>query len=288
MLQDSGLDLPGADLVITGDLPLRAGLSSSASLEMAVGVAMCELAGTRIDPLELARLGRRAENEILGVQSGLMDQLAVACGRQGHALLIDCRTAAVEPVAVPDRARFLVLDTGVRRRLSDSAYNRRRAECALALRKLQTVHPEVLALRDATIEMLIPNGNLLDEVELRRVSHVVTEDDRVLRAAETLGRGDLEEFGRLMTASHVSLRDDFEVSSPELDVMVEAALSHPRVLGARLTGAGFGGCAVALVDSAQAEHASESIAEAYCRRTGRAATIYVCEPSEGASVIGLK
>ena len=287
ILVKSGYDLPGADLAITGDLPLSAGLSSSASLEMAVGVALCELAGITIDPKEMAHLGRRVENEVLGVQTGLMDQLAVVCGRQDHALLIDCRTAGIKPVRIPPTAEILILDTGVPRRLSGSAYNLRQAECLSALVKLQALAPNLRSLRDVTVEVLAQQGNHLDDNELRRARHVIMEDVRVLAAAQALHNDDLAEFGRLMIESHASLRDDFEVSSTELDAMVESAVSQPEVFGARLTGAGFGGCVVALVTSQSSDGLSQLIIERYERATGRRGKAYVCKASDGAHVVSM-
>lgn len=282
MLLEAGCELMGADLVIGGDLPLRAGLSSSASLEMGVAVTLAALAGCTVDPNVLARLGQQAENEIVGVRSGIMDQLAAACGEQDHALLIDCRTLKVEPVPIPPDVRILVLESGVSRTLAGSAYNQRRAECESALHKLQTARPDLQALRDVTPELLEVEARRLSPVEVRRVRHVVTENERVLESSAALRRGDVIAFGQFMVASHASLRDDYQVSSPELDELVTIALASPGVFGARLTGAGFGGCAVALVESRQAERAAQAIPEHYRRATGRAGDAYICYASDGA------
>jgi len=287
MLVDFGCEVPGAEVLIDGDLPLGAGLSSSASLELAVGAALADLAGDRIDPKKMAQLGRRAENEIVGVQTGLMDQLAVALGRKGHALLIDCRSLDAATVPVPGEARILILDTGARRSVGDSDYNRRREECHAALSELRKARPELVSLRDVTPELLEKDGWRLGQTELRRARHVVTENARVRRAADALYGDDLAVLGELMNSSHASLRDDFEVSSPALDAMVEAALSWPGVYGARLTGAGFGGCVVALVAAQFAPAALIQIPEVYKSRTGSAGRAYLCAPGDGASVTRL-
>jgi galactokinase len=206
--------LSGADLFIDGDLPLSSGLSSSASLELGVAVTLLTLARGEMERTALARLGKRVENEIVGLQSGIMDQLAVACGVAGHALLIDCRSFDVEPVPIPSEVRILVLDSAVSRTLAGSAYNQRRAECESALRKLQAAQPDLRALRDVTSDLLADEGKRLSVVELRRARHVVTENKRVLDSVAALREGHVTQLGRLMVASHESLRDDYEVSGP--------------------------------------------------------------------------
>jgi|GEM_PF-67334 len=282
LLQGAGCILPGADLLIDGDLPLSGGLSSSASLELGVGLALAALAGFSITPRDLALLAQRAEHDFAGVLCGIMDQFAVALGQAGHALLIDCRSQDVELVPLCKTLRILVLDSAVPRTLAGSAYNRRRAECAEAVRQLQAVHPEVQALRDADLAMLAAAG--LEGVVLRRARHVVTENARVLECAAALRRGDLAALEPLLAASHASLRDDYEVSGPELDALVEIASGTPGVYGARLTGAGFGGCCVALADAARAEDAAAAIVQRYRQGTGRAGQAYVCAPAQGAHV----
>jgi galactokinase len=284
VLRTAGCDIPGANLLIDSDLPIRAGLSSSASLELGVAVALMTLSECAIDRTVLARLGQRVENEIVGVQSGIMDQLAVAGGVAGHALLIDCRTLEVEPVPIPADVRVLVLDTAVPRTLAGSAYNQRRVECESALRALRVVEPDLRALRDVTTDLLAAEQGRLDGVELRRARHVVTENQRVLDSAAALKHGDVSRFGRLMADSHTSLRDDYEVSGPELDTLVNIALETPGVLGARLTGAGFGGCAVALAAGQEARQAAAAIAERYRQATGRMGSASICTPSEGTHI----
>ena len=284
VLRDAGRALPGVDLVIDGDLPLGGGLSSSASLELGVLVALTALTGEQLGAADLARLGQRVENEIVGVRTGIMDQLAVAAGAKGSALLIDCRSLEFEPVPLPADVRVLVLDSAVPRTLAGSAYNERRAQCESGLAKLQAFRPGLGALRDVTEADLAEHGHALTDVEFRRARHIVTEDARVLAAADALRGGDAARFGELMTASHASMRDDYEISGPELDALVEIALGTPGVLGARLTGAGFGGCAVALTTAEAAGDAAAAIAGRYRETTGRPGSAWVCAPSEGTHV----
>lgn len=281
LVQEAGHEFAGADLLIDGDLPIGAGLSSSASLELGVAVTLLALAGHEMDQLALARLGQRVENEIVGLRSGLMDQLAIACGRAGHALLLDCRTTVTEPVPIPAGVRILVLDSAVPRALAGSAYNQRRAQCDSAVRALQAADPTLRALRDVTSELLTAAQYRLTDVQRRRARHVVSENQRVLDSAEALRRDDPEELGRLMLESHASLRDDYEVSGTELDALVGIAAQTRGVLGARLTGAGFGGCAVALATAEHAAEAAAAIAGEYRRVIGRKAIASVCTPSDG-------
>ena len=281
LLADAGIELVGADLVIDGDLPLGAGLSSSASLGLGVAVALLEVAGARVDPTVLARLGQRVENEVIGVGSGIMDQLAVARGRAGHVLLIDCRSFEVARVPLPPDLRLLVLDSAVPRRLTDSGYDDRRADCERALVAIRRIDPDVHSLRDATLDHLAAAGPSIDPVAARRARHVVTENQRVLDAVGAMRRAAGEELGALLDQSHASLRDDYEVSCAELDTLVELARATDGVLGARLTGAGFGGCAVALVAEPMAAGAAVSIIEGYAQATGRGGTAHVCRPSDG-------
>jgi galactokinase len=285
LLRQSGRDIPSADVLIDGDLPIGGGLSSSASLELGVSVALLSLAGAEVDRVALARLCQRVENEVVGVQSGIMDQLAVACGVQDHALMIDCRATTVEPVAIPGSVRILVLDSGIPRTLAGSAFNERRAESAAALEVLRNDGPDLMAIRDVTPELLARHQDRLDDVGLRRIRHVVTENERVRQSATALRDGDMETFGRLMAESHASLRDDYEVSVPDLDTLVATALHTPGVYGARLTGAGFGGCAVALVDADRAESAAADIGQRYGDLTGRTCTALLCRASRGTHVL---
>ena len=279
-VRSSGVDLPGADLVIDGDLPLGSGLSSSASLEVGVLLAFFAAAGVDVAPVDVALLAQRVEHEVIGVRSGIMDQLVVAAARAGSALLIDCRSLEMSPVPMPGGVDVVVFDTGVPRTLAASAYNRRREECGAAAAALG-----VAALCDVSPEQLGAAAASLDPVVARRARHVVGENARVHDAATALRGGDLAGFGRLMAASHASLRDDYEVSCPELDTVVDLASETPGVIGARMTGAGFGGCAVALVTADQASAAAASVVERYRTATGRPGEAWVSPAAQGAHVV---
>lgn len=279
-LQEAGHRLTGWDGVLAGDVPLGAGLSSSAALEMATARALAAAGELPWEPAEMAKLGQRAENQWVGVNCGIMDQLISAAGRAGNALLIDCRSLQTEPVPLPQGTSVVVLDTSTRRGLVDSAYNERRRQCEQAARLLG-VH----ALRDATIERLERSAGKMDPAVLRRARHVIAENDRTLRAADAMRRGDAVELGRLMDESHRSLRDDYEVSSDALNAMVECASAHRSCFGARMTGAGFGGCAVALVRAETADDFARDVAVAYQRKTGHSPAVYVCQAADGAEVM---
>lgn len=276
----SGKRLRGWEGVMTGDVPIGAGLSSSAALELSVARVFCSVAAMTWEPEEMARQAQRAENEWVGVRCGLMDQMISAAGQEGRALLMDCRSGQHEPVPIPADISIVVLDTGTRRNLSDSAYNQRRRECEAAAATLG-----VESLRDVSLPAFQEAQDGLPEPLRRRARHVVTEMDRTLRAAEAMRRGDAVELGRLIDASHASLRDDFEVSSAELDAMVEAAGEQTGCLGARMTGAGFGGCAVAIVHSEHATEFLEGVPPRYERMTGRPGTAIRCAASGGATLL---
>ncbi|HEX6374040.1 MAG TPA: galactokinase [Longimicrobium sp.] len=279
VLQKRNRDLPGWEGVAAGDVPIGAGLSSSAALELAAARAFAAIGGMPWQAREMALAAQRAENEWVGVQCGIMDQMISASGEEGHALLIDCRSLETRSVPVPAETAVVILDTSTRRGLVDSAYNDRRAHCEMAAEVLQ-----VRALRDVDLAMFDARAHELEPLIRRRARHVITENERTLRAAAALERGDAEEMGRLMNASHASLRDDFEVSRRELDVMVELAQAHPACHGARMTGAGFGGCAVALVRRGSAGDFARAVAAAYAQQTGLTPRIYVCSATAGASV----
>lgn len=280
VLQVNGQTLRGWEGVLAGDVPVGAGLSSSAALELAVARAFAVVSDLPWDAATMARLGQRAENEWVGVRCGIMDQMISAAGRAGHALLIDCRSLATEAVPIPEGTTVVVLDTATRRGLVDSAYNERRGQCEKAARIFG-----VSALRDVSPARFETEAGRLDEVTRRRARHVVGENERTVQAAEALRRGDAVAVGRLMNASHASLRDDFAVSSRELDVMVECGRTHPACLGIRMTGAGFGGCAVALIHEERAEAFTSAVAASYRAATGIEPILYVCTPTDGASVI---
>ncbi len=241
-LQGAGYALRGWEGVLRGDVPRGAGLSSSAALELATARAFAAVSDLPWEPKEMARLCQRAENAWVGMQCGIMDQLVSAAGEADHALLIDCRSLETEAVPLPPATVAVVLDTGTRRGLVDSAYNERRAQCEAA-----AAYFGVSALRDVSVEQFQARAQALDDVTRRRARHVVTENARTLRAAAVMREGDADALGRLMNASHASLRDDFEVSSDELDAMVACAWRGVGCHGTRMTGAGFGGCVVTLV-----------------------------------------
>jgi galactokinase len=278
-LREAGYALSGWEGVVTGDVPIAAGLSSSAALEMATARTFAVASGFAWDPVTMAKLGQRAENEWVGVSCGIMDQLISAAGMAGHALLIDCRSLELEPVPLPPNTAVVVLDTATRRGLVDSAYNERRSQCEAAARFFG-----VPALRDVGVDQLKARARQLDPTTLRRARHVVTEDARTLAAAQAMRDGDASQLGRLMSASHVSLRDDFEVSSDELNAIVDCAWREAACYGARMTGAGMGGCAVALVRADVVYDFNEAVARCYAGRTDLQPSIYVCAASDGAAV----
>ncbi len=285
MIERDGYTLIGADMVIDGDVPTGAGLSSSASLENAVGVALAAIAGLEIPPVRMAQLGRKTENEFVGVQSGIMDQMISAMGQAHHALLIDCRTYTYDAIPMPTDVRIVVCDSKVSRELANSAYNERRAQCEEAVSKLQSVLPGIKALRDVTPEQLETNRSLLSPIVYQRARHVVTENARTVEGAERLRAGDATRFGELMNASHQSLRDDYAVSSPQLDLLVAAAQAVPGVYGSRLTGAGFGGCTVSLTTPEAVDDMTAAVSSAYEATYGVTPNIYVSQASDGARVV---
>ena len=263
---------------IATDVPIGAGLSSSAALEVAMGQVLLCLAGAEWSAAEIARLGQRVENEILGLPSGIMDQLVSASAVAGHALMIDCRSLQSEPFAVPPGSTVAIMDTNTRRPLVGSAYAERRESCERA-----AVALGVQALRDADLSDLDRLPGALATVRLR-ARHVITENRRTLEAAQAMARGDAVALGALMSDSHVSLRDDFEVSGPALDQMVAIAHTSPGCLGARMTGGGFAGCAVALVRTDRAEEFCTAVEQRYRSADGMGATVWMCEPADGGSV----
>jgi galactokinase len=274
-LRDEGVEVGGFDGVVASEVPIGAGLSSSAALEVAVARA---LAGSALEPARLAAVCQRAENVYLGTRSGVMDQLASAAGQAGHALLIDCRDLTVTPIPLPAGICLLVVDSGVRRAVAQSDYNERVAECQAAADALG-----VRSLREATSADL--DG--LSGVLLRRARHVVTENERVLAAAEALRGERLEELGALFSASHTSLAGDFEVSTPELDALVAVAAETNGVIAARLTGAGFGGCTVNLVRTEGADAVGREVVARYARETGIETRFWVSKPAQGAGPVPL-
>ena len=280
------LSLRGADLMISSDVPLGAGLSSSAALEVSTGFAMLSLSDVKIDPKELALAAQAAEHNYVGANVGIMDQFIAVMGKRGHALLIDCRS--LETTQIPIGASEVVVaicDTRVKHEIASSEYNTRRRECERGVEILREWLPQVRALRDVSVEDFERYENHLPEPVRRRCRHIVTENARTLLAAEALRDGHTEEMGRLMFLSHKSLRDDYEVSCAELDTMVEIASGVKGVLGARMTGGGFGGCTVNLVFRASLDEFQKEIESGYKRATKLDPFIYIAEASDGAKEI---
>jgi galactokinase len=285
MMARAGSQVSGIDCVIDGDVPLGSGLSSSAALEMATARALCAASELTWSPRDMARLGQRAEHEFVGVNCGLMDQMASALAESGCAMLLDCRSMTTEKVPIPEDARVVVMDTGVRRSLAGSEYNDRRASCEAAVEVAKRLNPEVKALRDVDTALLESARSGLDELTYRRAKHVVEENARPAAMAAALRDGDLVEAGRLMNESHRSLRQLYEVSSAELDLVTDLARSHSTCFGARLTGAGFGGCAVALVDAEGAGGFIFDVHSAYRAEVDLSSEFFGCRPAAGAHIV---
>ncbi len=284
VLHETGLNVTGMDVILSSDVPRGAGLSSSAAVELAFAVAWRELGGWQKNGMELALLCQRAENEYVGVNCGLMDQFACANGQADHALLLDCRTLEWEAVPLPPGVSIVIADTMKRRELGRSEYNNRRAACEEATRAFAAVLPGVRALRDVSAADFDKYSRLLAPEVAKRARHVVEECERTVAAVESLQHGDVESFGQAMNESHRTLRDYYEVSCIELDAMVNAAQSLDGCYGARLTGAGFGGCVVALVAASSADNFKRELAKRYEGATGIKPEIYVCKASAGAGI----
>jgi galactokinase len=282
-LEERGFKLPGLNAVITGDVPIGSGLSSSAAVEVSMAYTWQVLAGFELSRVELALLCQRAENEFVGMKCGIMDQFVSALGQRAHALLIDCRSLEYRPIPIPPGVAVVVADTRKRRGLVDSEYNTRRWECEEGVRILQRHLPHIKALRDVSVAQFAEYEGQLPEKVRQRCRHVIHENERVIKGIAALQLGDLDTFGQLMNESHTSLRDDYEVSCEELDIMVEAAWKVDGVYGSRMTGAGFGGCTVSLVAEGGVEDFRAQVAAAYQEATGIIPHIYVCRAEDGVS-----
>ena len=280
-----GLPVCGLDLVVDGNVPIGAGLSSSAALEMATARALGAATGTPWEPARMAKLGQRAENAYVGMNCGIMDQFASAACEAGSALLLDCRSLETRAVPLPKGVAVVVMDTGARRSLAASAYNERRAACERVVAEIARGRPGTRALRDVSAEDLEAAKARLDETDARRASHVVAEIARPLALAAAFGEGDLVKAGRLMKESHVSLRDLYEVSCEELDLITGLARRQPSCYGARMTGAGFGGCGIALVDAADVSAFCEEVLFGYKASFELPAALYPCLPMAGARLL---
>lgn len=282
-LQEAGFALTGWQGVSAGNIPVGAGLSSSAALELAVARAFATVSDLPWDAARMALLGQKCENMWVGVNSGIMDQMVSAAGKEGHALLIDCRTLETCAAPLPQETAVVILDTATRRGLVDSAYNERRQQCEAA-----AAYFGVPALRDVDIATFNAKAAGLDPVTRKRAKHIITENQRTLDAMAAMLQDDPRVLGKLINESHASLRDDFEVSSDELNQIVACALRRTTaVFGARMTGAGFGGCAVALVRDYHAKAFAQAVAACYQAATGLSPNVYICFPSAGASVTPL-
>lgn len=279
VLQEEGHALKGWDGVVASDVPIGSGLSSSAALELAVARCFAQTSGLSWDPVQMAKRCQRAENEWVGMNCGIMDQLIVAAGRQDHALLIDCRSLNLEAVPLPANAAIVVMDTDTRRGLVESAYNERRSQCEKASEFFGVSH-----LRDVSIATLESRSGDMEAGLQKRSRHVITENNRTVEASRRMKVNDLVGLGQLMNESHDSLRDDYEVTNEALNIMVSLARAQHGCHGARMTGAGFGGCAIALVDQQMAESFTTNIHQLYQSQTGRTPVLYVCHAAEGVSL----
>lgn len=283
-LERDGHRLAPACLWFAGDVPDGAGVSSSAALEMSIGLALLSNSGISADKVKLALAGQRAEHNFAGTKCGIMDQFISANGRRGQALMLDCRSLDFRLLPIPDSLRLVICDTGVKHELAGGEYNARRAQCEEGVAFLRNFHPEIRALRDVSPAQFADSCGGLSDVVRRRCRHVITEIARVGAFAKALENRDLAQLGPLMDASHMSLRDDYEVSCEELDTLVELARTAPGTVGARMTGGGFGGCTVNLVEAEKTSEFEAAIKAGYERATGRMPRVFVTEAAEGASV----
>ncbi len=285
VLETSGYKLRGADLAIASEVPLGSGLSSSAALEVSTAWALVRNSEIDVDRNALPQMCQRAEHLYPETKCGIMDQFISCHGRAGHALMLDCRSLDFQLLPVPSQVRLMVCDTMVKHEHASGGYNTRRRECEEGLQALKQVLPEIHALRDVSVDELEQYRGRLSPVIYKRVRHVVTENERVKMAASALQSADMAKLGALMADSHRSLRDDYEVSTPELDLMVELARDQKGVYGARMTGGGFGGCTINLVHSDRAEEVQQRLAQLYEAKTGLKPTIIICEASDGAGAV---
>jgi len=277
-LGQQGYVLQGWEGIIAGDVPIGAGLSSSAAVEMAVARAFAAVSSWEWEPTRMAQACQQADRSWVGIQSGIMDQMVSAAARKGHALKLDCRSLEMEHIPLPTGLLVVILDTSTRRKLVDSAYDQRVRECQVAAQFFGKD-----SLRDVDEEVFVQRMGELDNLLARRARHVITENQRVFQAVDAMRAGRLQELGQTLNASHASLRDDYEVSSPALNQIVESALETPGCLGARMTGAGFGGCAVALVEAGQASEFSNRVGETFQKTSGLTPRVYICTSEAGAS-----
>jgi galactokinase len=282
VLQSAGHTLAGCNLLINGQVPVGAGLSSSAALELSTGLALASMAGISLPRLELVKLSQTAEHKYAGAMCGIMDQFIAGFGHAGNALLLDCRSLEYSLLPIAQQVRLVICNSMVKHDLATGEYNVRRAECASAVATLRKAYPEITALRDLSLGMLESHRADLSELIYRRARHVVTENERTVQAAAALRSNELEKFGQLMFASHQSLRNDYEVSCAELDLLVELAANNTGLLGARMTGGGFGGCTINVVRAEAVDAFREHVSTVYERETRRKPDVFVCSPADGA------
>jgi galactokinase len=283
MLRQIGHATPGASLLVRGEVPIGAGLSSSAAIEVASALALMSLNGAALPMPEVAKLCQRAENVFIGARVGIMDQFISCLGKAGHALLLDCRSLEYKLIPIPENVRLVICNTMVKHDHANGAYNRRREECDEGVKILSQWYPKIRALRDVSVEQLEQHKADIPETIYKRCLHVVSENQRVLEGAQYLTDGDVGRFGALMQQSHLSLRDLYEVSCRELDVMAEIAQSLKGYCGGRMTGGGFGGCTVNIVRAPDAESFAAQISERYQAAIGIKPDVYVCSAANGAS-----
>jgi galactokinase len=282
-LKERGAALAGADIALNSDVSIGGGLSSSAALEMALGTALTGISGISMNKLDLALAGQAAEHNHVGIQCGIMDQFISVHALEGHALLLDCRSLQAKPVPLHlQDFQMVICDSRVRHALASSEYNLRRQDCRTGVELLKAAIPGIKALRDVAMDELDSHQSLLPEIVYRRCRHVIGENARTVKAAEALEKGDLAAMGKLMSASHQSLRDDYQVSCREIDLLAQCAEEQPGVLGARMTGGGFGGCTVNLVKKSEFESFSENVARIYQSEMKIAPEILAVQPSAGA------
>jgi galactokinase len=284
-LQEAQYRLRGANIYIAGDVPLGAGLSSSAAIEVSTGYALLSIAGHVFDRTKLAVLCQRAENTFVGARVGIMDQFVSCHGRSGHALMIDCRSLEYRAVKIPSNVSLVICNTMVKHKLQAGEYNVRRSECEEAVRKLSAALPGIQSLRDVTLQQLTQHRNLLSDTLFRRCRHVISENARVRTVADLFARSQTDGLREVVAASHQSMRDDYEISCRELDLMVEIAGRQRGLYGARMTGGGFGGCTISFVETNHAAEFRRRVAAEYEAAIGLNPDIYICGASQGAELV---
>ncbi|MGA8274148.1 MAG: galactokinase [Candidatus Sulfotelmatobacter sp.] len=283
-LQREGHRSPGANLMVQSDIPVGAGLSSSAAIEVASALALLSLNGSSLPLADIAKLCQHSENTFIGARVGIMDQFVSCLGKAGHALLLDCRSLEFELISIPNKVRLVICNTMVKHQHAGGEYNRRREECEQGVKLLAKWYPEIRALRDLSMDELAAHAQDIPAIIYKRCRHVVKENERVLAGARCLRQGDLKGFGDIMRQSHRSLRDLYEVSCRELDIMVEVAEGLPGYYGGRMTGGGFGGCTINLVTESEAEAFAEQVSTRYQKASGIEPAVYICSADDGARI----